>query len=192
MNTLMKKTVIGSALLLMVSASQAADVATAQPQPLTRPGALFSQADADRDGKLSAEEFAQLQKLHEAEMAKRQAARPGFATLDQDGDGYVTQEEMRAAMKSRRGGHHGRGMGCAGAEKAPLFSQADADQNGTLSAEEYQQLLTLRQEYQARMNANTPDFKTLDSNGDGQLSHDELRSGMQQQMQKMNAEPTTK
>ena len=76
MNTLMKKTVIGSALLLMVSASQAADVANAQPQPLTRPGALFSQADADQDGKLSAEEFAQLQKLHEAEMAKRQAARP--------------------------------------------------------------------------------------------------------------------
>ena len=32
----------------------------------------------------------------------------------------------------------------------------------------------------------------FDSNGDGQLSHDELRSGMQQQMQKMNAEPTTK
>ena len=189
MNTLMRKTVIGSALLLMVSTSQAADVANAQPQPLNRPGALFSQADVDQDGKLSADEFAQLQKLHEAEMAKRQAARPGFTTLDQDGDGYVTQEEMRAAMKAHRGGHHGRGMGCAGAEKAPLFSQADADQNGTLSAEEYQQLQTLRQ---ARMNANTPDFKTLDSNGDGQLSHDELRSGMQQQMQKMNAEPTTK
>lgn len=77
-------------------------------------------------------------------------------------------------------------------KKAPLFSQADADQNGTLSAEEYQQLQTLRQAHQARMNANTPDFKTLDSNSDGQLSHDELRSGMQQQMQKMNAEPTTK
>ena len=145
----------------------------------------------DQDGKLSADEFAQLQKLHEAEMAKRQAARPGFTTLDQDGDGYVTQEEMRAAMKAHRGGRHGRGMGCAGAETAPLFSQADADQNGTLSAEEYQQLQTLRQAHQARMNANTPDFKTLDSNGDGQLSHDELRSGMQQ-MQKMNAEPTTK
>ena len=72
------------------------------------------------------------------------------------------------------------------------FSQADADQNGTLSAEEYQQLLTLRQEHQARMNANTPDFKTLDSNGDGQLSHDELRNGMHQQMQKINAQPTTK
>ena len=191
MNTLMRKTVIGSALLLMVSTSQAADVANAQPQPLNRPGALFSQADVDQDGKLSADEFAQLQKLHEAEMAKRQAARPGFTTLDQDGDGYVTQEEMRAAMKAHRGGRHGRGMGCAGAETAPLFSQADADQNGTLSAEEYQQLQTLRQAHQARMNANTPDFKTLDSNSDGQLSHDELSSGMQQ-MQKMNAEPTTK
>ena len=53
-------------------------------------------------------------------------------------------------------------------------------------------LLTLRQEHQARMNANTPDFKTLDSNGDGQLSHDELRNGMHQQMQKINAQPTTK
>ena len=42
------------------------------------------------------------------------------------------------------------------------------------------------------MNANTPDFKTLDSNGDGQLSHDELRNGMHQQMQKINAQPTTK
>src|SRR5574344_1379263 len=133
MNTLMKKTVIGSALLLMVSASQ--------------------------------------------------AARPGFTTLDKDGDGYVTQEEMRAAMKSHRGGQHGRGMGCAGAEKASFFSQADADQNGTLSAEEYQQLLTLRQEHQARMNANPPNFTPLDSDGDGQLSHDELRKGMHQQMQ---------
>ncbi len=68
-----------------------------------------------------------------------------------------------------------------------LFAQADADHNGTLSAEEYQKLIELRQARQARMAAATPDFASLDNNHDGQLDRNELRAGMRAMHDKMKA-----
>lgn len=156
-------------LFLAASAAWAAD----DNQPSARPqaGALFAQADANKDGKLDNKEFADLQRLHEAEMAKR---RPDFAALDQNGDGFVTQDELRASMKARhaeRGAHKGH-------NRDALFTQADADKNGSLSEAEYQKLISLRQQRQAAMQAATPSFAALDTNKDGQLSREELQAGM--------------
>ena len=189
MNTLMTKTLILSSLLSMATWAYAAeDTATAQTP--VHPKALFAQVDKDGDGKLNSSEFAELQTLRDAEMAKRQAARPDFATLDKDGDGLVSQDEMRAGMKAHRGGRHGGRSGqCGGEPQQGMLAQADADKNGTLSESEYQQLLKQRQERQARMNAATPDFKTLDTDHNGQLSQDELRAGMHKGV-KMMARPT--
>jgi len=190
MNTLMTKTLILSSLLSMATWAYAAED-TATTQSPVHPKALFAQADKDGDGKLNSSEFAQLQALHDAEMAKRQAARPDFATLDKDGDGLVSQDEMRAGMQAHRGGRHGGRAGqCGGEPRHGMLSQADADKNGTLSETEYQQLLKQRQERQARMNAATPDFKTLDTDHNGQLSQEELRAGMHKSI-KMMATPAT-
>lgn len=190
MNTLMTKTLLLSSLLTLATWAYAADAETSS-QDAVHPKALFAQADKDGDGKLNSSEFAQLQALHDAEMAKRQAARPDFATLDKDGDGLVSQDEMRAGMKAHRGGRHGgRGGQCGGEPRHGMLSQADVDKNGTLSETEYQQLLKQRQERQAQMNAATPDFKTLDTDKNGQLSQEELRAGMHKSI-KMMATPVT-
>ena len=190
MNTLMTKTLILSSLMTLTTWAYAAeDTATAQSS--MHPKALFAQADKDGDGKLNSTEFAELQSLRDAEMAKRQAARPDFATLDKDGDGRGSEKEMGAGMKPHGGGRHGgRGGQCGGEPRQGMLSQADADKNGTLSESEYQQLLKLRQERQAQMNAATPDFKTLDTDKNGQLSQEELRAGMHKSV-KMMATPAT-
>jgi Ca2+-binding EF-hand superfamily protein len=191
MNKLMTQTLILSSLLTLATWAQAADNAATAAPGTPHPKSLFAQADKDGDGKLNSSEFAELQALRDAEIAKHRAARPDFATLDKDGDGLLSQEELRAgrAGKAHPGGRHGGRDGmCGGGKHSPMFTQADADKNGTLSEAEYQQLLKERQERQAQMNAATPDFKTLDTNGDGQLSQDELRAGMQKNF-KLMAQP---
>ncbi|MEM6759360.1 MAG: EF-hand domain-containing protein [Pseudomonadota bacterium] len=75
---------------------------------------------------------------------------PDFATLDQDGNGVLTREEMQAAAQAR-------------------FDRIDQNGNGQLSQAEIEAQSTSRAARRAeRMIAR------LDSNGDGQLSAQEL------------------
>ncbi|MEL6887795.1 MAG: calcium-binding protein [Pseudomonadota bacterium] len=76
---------------------------------------------------------------------------PDFATLDSDGNGELTREELQA-----RG--------------AVMFEEADADGNGLLSAEELAAHASQRAADRA-----TRMIERMDANGDGQLSQDELR-----------------
>jgi hypothetical protein len=62
--------------------------------------AAFTEADADGDGALTQQEFAQFHALMEQ---KRAALH--FARLDTDGDGKVTQAELAAGRPPR--GHGG-------------------------------------------------------------------------------------
>ena len=189
MNKLMTKTLILSSLLSLATWAQAADetasaaTSTLQPQ---HPKVLFTQADKDGDGKLNSTEFADFRALQDAQMAKRRAERPDFAALDKNGDGLVSQDEMRANMKARHADCKGRG-GDGNGKHGQHFAQSDADKSGTLSEAEYQQMLKQRQAFQARMNATSPDFKTLDTNNDGQLSHEELRAGMAKRIKQMES-----
>jgi len=76
---------------------------------------------------------------------------PDFATLDADGDGQLTLEELQAQGEAR-------------------FATADTDGNGALSAEELIAAANGRaEERAARM------IERLDANGDGVLQQDELR-----------------
>ncbi len=190
------------ALVATVLATSAAWAADAKPTPAPAPApqspmaTLFAQADANHDGKLDSQEFAEFQRLRDEMMAKH---RPQFANLDKNGDGFISPDELRADRMDRMGkGRHGKGMRDGRDGDAPmhdsLFAQADADHNGTLSAEEYQKLIELRQARQARMAAATPDFASLDNNHDGQLDRNELRAGMRAMHDKMKASgaaPTT-
>ncbi|MBP8772912.1 MAG: hypothetical protein KBH25_06490, partial [Aeromonadaceae bacterium] len=98
MNKLMTKTLILSSLLSLATWAQAADstasAATSTQQP-QHSKTLFAQADKDGDGKLNSTEFADFRALQDAQMAKRRAERPDFAALDKNGDGLVSQDEMR-------------------------------------------------------------------------------------------------
>ena len=108
-----------------------------------REQARFAEQDANKDGKLSKQELARL---------------PGdwFERLDLNGDGFVTQDEMKeahAAMKERfeKGMHeHGAGMfdrldsnkdgvvdqSELAAQAKQRFDRLDTDKNGSLSKEE--------------------------------------------------------
>ncbi|MEY1556408.1 EF-hand domain-containing protein [Yoonia sp. R2331] len=83
--------------------------------------------------------------------AQDRADRPDFATLDADGDGMLTLEEMQAAGAAR-------------------FAAADADGDGALSAEE----LTAQMSERAARGADRM-IERLDENGDGLLQQAEMQ-----------------
>jgi Ca2+-binding EF-hand superfamily protein len=105
------------------------------------PNRLFQRADADRDGKISADEW------------KR---KPGaFSRLDQNHDGFITQDEAQSAAlqhKERRGR---RGQ--------KLFGRMDTDNDTRISRDEWKGAADM--------------FDRLDSNRDGAITRDELSQG---------------
>lgn len=116
---------------------------------------IFRQADADRDGRVTAEEgWAAL------------SAR--FAAADADKDGGVTWEEFRNYVRAemgRRGDRSGppAGRGAAMEERGQGFFRAlDADRDGKVT------LAELRPFGEAM-------FRARDTNGDNALSREEVR-----------------
>ncbi|MCD8547744.1 MAG: hypothetical protein LRY38_04735 [Aeromonadaceae bacterium] len=169
-----------------------------------RGGYLLSQADKDGNGQLDQAEYQALRKLQsdhlaqlQQRLAQRQAQLPTFEQLDTGKQGYITLDQLRQAHqammqddesmvcpKGLMGGRHaarwdkeaaGRGAGGQGRPEPSLFEQADKDANGQLSASEYATLLTLHQARMSARQAARGDFKTLDGNGDGFITPDELR-----------------
>ena len=169
MNSTLRNTLIFTLLVSMAGMAAAADAQTAT-QP--KKPSLFAQADADHDGKLNEAEFAKLEQLRQS------VKKPDFKTLDKDGDGAVTRDEMMAARHAMAGNKmmkHGQS----------LYIKADANQDGQLDQAEYSKLLQLRKERQAKIEAATPDFATLDSNKDGKISKEEMRAGMKTMHEKL-------
>lgn len=161
--------------------------APAQQPPQSPMATLFAKADANHDGKLDSQEFAEFQRLRDEFMAQHH---PQFATLDKNGDGFITQDELRDGRMGP-GGMHGKGMrGGEGRQHDSLFIQADTDHNGTLSQDEYQKFVELgkaRRTQKGRAELTYPDFASLDTNKDGQLDREELHNGMRAMYQQMKA-----
>jgi Ca2+-binding EF-hand superfamily protein len=111
------------------------------------------QADKDGDGRVS-----------RAEATASGAQRSGewFDKLDQNKDGYLTQEEMKQARETRHQMH-----GEMKEKMEARFKEADTNGDGQISLDEAQ----------SKMPRVAERFSTLDTDKNGLLSKDELRHG---------------
>lgn len=109
-------------------------------------------ADKDGDGRVS-----------RAEATAAGAERSGewFDKLDQDKDGYVTQDELKQARQTRR-----EMRGDMKEKMAQRFKEADANSDGQLSLDEVQ----------SKMPRLAERFNTLDADKNGLLSKDEIHN----------------
>jgi Ca2+-binding EF-hand superfamily protein len=155
----------------------------------------FDAIDANKDGKLAADEIQAAHKAMHEQM--KQAAEARFKEADQDGDGALspsetetitlaqiakyfdvvdankdgklTKEEVQATRKSMHG--HGRGQGQSEhqAKMDAQFNAADKDGDGALTVQEAQA---------SGRDLAAKKFERLDANKDGKLDREELRAGM--------------
>jgi len=108
---------------------------------------MFSQMDADKDGRISVKE-------------SQDGVARMFKEADTNKDGFISKEEMQAHHKAM---HENRGEMMRDKWKA-----ADKDGDGALSRAEVDA---------AKMPMMARDFDKLDKNKDGKLTPDEMRMG---------------
>lgn len=153
--------------------------------------AHFQQADADASGAIERSEFKGSDEM--------------FATLDKNGDGRLTGDELREGGRKRAGadgkrGHKGgfekidaNGDGsitidearAAFPERAERFiAAADADKDGTVSKEEAAKLKDAHggkkraEQGKPRGDRSHPDFTRIDANGDGNITASEAEAAL--------------
>ena len=119
-----------------------------------KPDAEFTAMDANKDGKVSAEEHAR-------------ATRKMFVTMDANADGQVTATEMDATYQ-RVTGKKARKTDMSSAEKIKVI---DTDGDGILTAEEHAA-------------GSRAMFEKMDTGKDGFLTKDELAAGHAQMLKK--------
>jgi len=93
----------------------------------------------------------------------QQMVQDRFARADANHDGFVTREELDAAMAAEGRGAGGRGPGRGG--RGNMFDRADANHDGKLTADE------LAAPFLAR-------FDRVDANHDGTISPEEREAAM--------------
>jgi Ca2+-binding EF-hand superfamily protein len=151
-----KLVVLLGCMALAPLAAMASDTPPAAPEatpPATQSGPVghFAALDTNGDGAIS--------------LAEAQAGAPRmaehFTEIDANGDGLITKEEMQAARGKLR-----QEMQARGEER---FRSADADGDGKIDLAEAQTSMPRAAEH----------FGEIDANGDGFLTHDELRAYMQ-------------
>lgn len=148
---------------------------------------LFDDADTDKNGTLSSSEI-------EAVHGSRPMLAAHFAEIDSDGDRELSRDEIAAAMEKHHGAGMWHGAGAIAHEEhlkrfdtdgdgqlsaserravhEQMFDETDTDNNGTLSASE----LAAAPGPGRMLAAHLAD---IDSNGDGELSYDEIAAAME-------------
>jgi hypothetical protein len=139
--------------------SQGAANAAAHSMVVTRD--LWTRLDADADGRISADEA-------DADTAFD----GGFAGYDTNADGFVTQEEYRAAAQAEASQGAENAAPPSAVVQRDTWTRLDADADGRISADE------------ADADAGfDSDFAAMDSNGDGFVTDAEFRAHAKADMQ---------
>merc|ERR1719244_1453494 len=144
---------------------------------------LFKKGDLDGDGKIDLQEFIQLMFPKSSEiLGKLQKSfksindvKSAFRKYDTDGDGHISRTELRQVMQN-----------FSEAEVDSVFALGNMDQSGCI---DYQEFITMMfasasstiKKLSAQFRSVTDvkaAFKRIDINNDGQISREELRTGM--------------
>lgn len=134
---------------LMLLSGVVALMLTAIP-PLSADMGMWSDADSNKDGSIDRAEFDAGRASH-------------FKTIDGNGDGFITADEMKAFHDQRRQ-EMGGGMGGKHGDRAANFlKRLDTSGDGRITAGEWQADSLKR-------------FGKFDSNGDGAVTADELEN----------------
>ncbi|KAL1239378.1 Calmodulin-4 [Trichinella pseudospiralis] len=88
--------------------------------------AMFKAADANRDGKISFEEFSEIARANPMSLSLKSV----FNEMDRDNDGHVTRKEMHEALK--RMGHV-----ISPDELNAIYKAADVDKNSKIDFDEF-------------------------------------------------------
>jgi Ca2+-binding EF-hand superfamily protein len=165
---------------------------------------MFTKADANKDNEISFEEFQKAGKnMPTGKSGSADKTKEAFSKIDTDSNGTISKDEMSSfgdkmssqmqdmmlslqAMMSSKGG------GSSGPDINAMFGEADSDKSGGLSRAEFDKagannpIAKLLQQ-----NSNGDDaFAKIDTDGDGSLSKDEMKSfaeTMKKQMSEMMA-----
>jgi Ca2+-binding EF-hand superfamily protein len=159
----------------------------------------FANYDRDGNGFISEQEFTQVRSERMAAKATKgrpmKGARnaPSFVAFDEDQDGQLTAQELKAGqqaqMQNRRGNlgessNKGQGRGKGGGmgknSNMPSFSKFDMNGDGVILEEEFYEARAVRiaerveQGYPMRNIANPSTFADIDTNGNAEISSKEF------------------
>lgn len=95
--------------------------------------------------------------------------RVAFETFDKDGGGDLSVDELRALLKAL-------GMDLTEAETQDFLNEVDDDASGTVTFDEFMILMNRNEKSQQEEMEEA--WAMLDTNGDGSLDKDELRTGL--------------
>jgi Ca2+-binding EF-hand superfamily protein len=161
----------------------------------------FDMFDLDGSRGISEQEFNEVhnrraEERRQAGLPAKRTGRP-FSSLDSDGNGEITPEELQAVRGASGRGGSGKGPGM-GAERGkgrggspPTFSDFDLNGDGVIGEQEFQDARTARiakRIQEGRMMrglVNAAAFSDLDTDGDGSLTPAEFAAAVQRQRQGM-------
>ena len=198
--------------LILVSIFGVTSVSAISAELPARGPIPFANYDRDGNGFITEQEFTQVQSERMAAKAaqgrpmKGASNAPSFGAFDEDHDGQLTNQELRAGqqvqMQNRRGVKggasnmgqgRGKGTGMGKNSNMPSFSQFDMNGDGVILEEEFYEARAARiterveQGYPMRNIANPSTFADIDTNGDNAVSSKEFAEHQikhQQQMMK--------
>merc|ERR1719347_139688 len=97
-------------------------------------GQMLGEADTDGDGSIDFDEFTDMMMKKEDYKQEEDKIREAFHSFDLDGDGFITKEELKTALRNM-------GQQITEEEIAHMLEMADADGDGQITFEEFSEMM---------------------------------------------------